>query len=142
MARAIGNPLHIDLATQNGTRPSCAKVKVEVNLLAKFSQRIKRVEEDDETGPDESKWIKIKYDYLSKYCNTCRKQRHNELECWVIHPELHKRYDDKVENQDTGREVVGTAVASTKVLSSGNVLGKPITNNAKQEWIQARKNKY
>lgn len=130
------------MATQNGTRPRCAKVKVEVNLPAKFPTRIKIVEEEDETGLEESKWIKIKYDYLPKYCNTCKMQGHNEVECWVIHPELHKRYDDKVEDQDTGREVVGTAVASTKVLSSGNVLGKPITNNAKQEWIQARKNKY
>ncbi|OIT18961.1 hypothetical protein A4A49_42929, partial [Nicotiana attenuata] len=31
---------------------------------------------------------------------------------------------------------------STKVLSSGKVVGKSVTNHAKQEWIQARKNKY
>lgn len=71
LVKLVGNPLHVYLATQNCTRPSCAKVNVEVNLLAKLPQRIKIVEEDDEIGPDESKCIKIKCDYLPKYCKTC-----------------------------------------------------------------------
>ncbi|XP_075083562.1 uncharacterized protein LOC142167296 [Nicotiana tabacum] len=97
LARAVGNPLHIDLATQNGTRPSCAKVKVEVNLLSKFPHRIKIVEEADESGPEEFKWIRIKYDYVPKYCKPCKKHGHSEVECWVIHPELHKRFEEGVE---------------------------------------------
>ncbi|XP_070005549.1 uncharacterized protein [Nicotiana sylvestris] len=72
LARAVRRPLHVDLATQNCTRPSCAKVKVEVNLLANLSQRIKIVEEEDETGPEEFKWIKIRYDYMPKYCKYCK----------------------------------------------------------------------
>nr|XP_016515100.1 PREDICTED: uncharacterized protein LOC107831823 [Nicotiana tabacum] len=71
LANAVGRPLHVDLATQNGTRPSCAEVKVEVNLLATLPQMIKIIEEEDETGPEESKWIKIKYDNMPKYCKTC-----------------------------------------------------------------------
>ncbi|OIS96088.1 hypothetical protein A4A49_10501 [Nicotiana attenuata] len=39
-------------------------------------------------------------------------------------------------------DAVGTAANSTKVLASGKVVGKPNTNHAKQEWMQARKNKY
>lgn len=74
LASVVGNPLHVDLATQNGIRLSCAKVKVKVNLLAKFPQKIKIVEEEDYTGPEESKWIKIKYDYMRKYYKTCKKQ--------------------------------------------------------------------
>ncbi|XP_070039155.1 uncharacterized protein [Nicotiana tomentosiformis] len=73
LTRAVGNPLHVDLATQNGTRPSCAKVKVEVNLLSKFPHRIKIVEEADESGPEKFKWIRIKYDYMPKYCKPCKK---------------------------------------------------------------------
>lgn len=46
------------MATQNGIRPSCAKVNVEVNLLANFPQRVKIIEEEDETDYEESKWIK------------------------------------------------------------------------------------
>ncbi|XP_070046621.1 uncharacterized protein [Nicotiana tomentosiformis] len=120
LASAVGNPLHIDLATQNRTSPSCAKVKAEVNLLSKFPQRIKIIEEEDEYGPEEFKWIKIKYDYMPKYCKTCKK--HNEIDCWVIHPELHKRYDEVVEDQGTGKEVVGTTATSSKEVD--NVKGK------------------
>lgn len=90
LARAVGRLLHVDLATQNGTWPSCAKVKVEVNLLANLPQRIKIVEEEDETRPEEFKWIKIRYDYMPKYCKSCKKKGHKEEKCWVINPELRK----------------------------------------------------
>lgn len=33
LARAVGKPLQVDMVTQNQTRPSCARVKVEVDLL-------------------------------------------------------------------------------------------------------------
>lgn len=59
-----------------------------------------------------------------------------------IHPELHKKFEEVVEDQSNGKELLGTAANSTKVLTSGKVLGKPITNTAKQEWIQRRQNKY
>ncbi|XP_070039223.1 uncharacterized protein [Nicotiana tomentosiformis] len=148
LANDVGRSLHIDLATQNGTIPSCAKVKVEVNLLAIFPQRIKIIEEEDETGPKESKWIKIKYDYMPKYCKTCKKQGHNEKECWIIHPELHKKFKEEGEDQNKEKavvmqgEVIGTAAASTKVLASEKVRGKPAPSVTKNEWMQRRKNKY
>lgn len=137
----MGRLLHLDLATQNGTRPSCAKVKVEVNLLINLPQRIKIVEEEDETGPEESKWIMIRYDYMPKYYKSCKKQGHKEEECWVINPYL-RQFEDQDNDKKNGQEIAGTTTASTKVLSSGNVVRKSITNPTKQEWMQARKNKY
>ncbi|XP_019265782.1 PREDICTED: uncharacterized protein LOC109243329 [Nicotiana attenuata] len=130
------------------TRPSCAKVKVEVNLLATLPQRIKIIEEADETGPEESKWIKIKYDYMPKYCKTCNKQGQNGGECLVIHPELHKKFNEEGDDQGKEKEVVArsdvirTATNTSKVLSSGKVLGKHIPNPAKQEWMQRRNNRF
>ncbi|XP_070054618.1 uncharacterized protein [Nicotiana tomentosiformis] len=85
---------------------------------------------------------------MLKYWKPCKKQGHSEVECWVIHPELHKRIEEGVEEQSKEKAVVvssdaiGTAANSTKVLTSGKVVGKPITNHAKQEWMQSRKNKY
>jgi len=38
---AIRKPLQVDLATNNYSRPSCARVKVDVNLLKEFIERIK-----------------------------------------------------------------------------------------------------
>ncbi|XP_070014210.1 uncharacterized protein [Nicotiana sylvestris] len=109
LASAIGNPLHVYLATQNGTRPSCAKVKVEVNLLGNFPKHIKIVEEAHESGPEEFKYVEDQ---------------------------------GKEKTVVVSTEAIGTSANSTKVLSSGKVVGKPATNHDKQEWIQTRKNKY
>lgn len=79
---------------------------------------------------------------MPKYCKTCKKKGHNEPDYWVIHPELHKRFDEVAENGNTGKEVIGTAANPTKVLTSGKVLGKPIPNPARQEWMQKRKIRY
>ncbi|OIT04514.1 hypothetical protein A4A49_00777 [Nicotiana attenuata] len=87
-------------------------------------------EGEDESGQEEFKLINIKYDYMAKYCKTCKKQGHNEIHCWVIQLELHKRYDEVIEDQGTEKEVFGTTADSSKVLSSGkeqkfdNVKGK------------------
>ncbi|KAG5590708.1 hypothetical protein H5410_041222 [Solanum commersonii] len=35
-----GKSLHIDIATKNQSRPSCTKVKVEVDLLQDFPKRM------------------------------------------------------------------------------------------------------
>ncbi|KAH0658017.1 hypothetical protein KY289_026765 [Solanum tuberosum] len=67
----------VDMATKNQTRPSCARVKVEVDLLKEFPKRIKigmRMQNKEVV----EKWITIKYDYVLKYCQTCMIQGHNE----------------------------------------------------------------
>lgn len=40
LPEVMGKPLQVDTATRNKTRPSCARVKVEVNLLGEFPKRI------------------------------------------------------------------------------------------------------
>jgi len=77
LAAAVGKPLQVDMATKNQTRPSCARVKVEVDLLKEFPKRIKigmRMQNKEVV----EKWITIKYDYVLKYCQTCMIQGHNE----------------------------------------------------------------
>ncbi|KAH0640411.1 hypothetical protein KY285_036997 [Solanum tuberosum] len=93
LAAAVGKPLQVDLATSNKTRPSCARVKVEVNLLGEFPKRV-NVGIKKKTGEIVAKWIDIKYDYLPKYCKSCKLQGHNEKECFVIHPELYPTQED------------------------------------------------
>ncbi|OIT32544.1 hypothetical protein A4A49_28131 [Nicotiana attenuata] len=56
--------------------------------------------------------------------------------------ESHRRFDELVEEAKTGKGILGTAANTTKVLSSGKVLGKPIPSPAKQEWMQRRNNRY
>ncbi|WMV09736.1 hypothetical protein MTR67_003121 [Solanum verrucosum] len=70
MAPAVGKPLQVDMVTKNQTRPSCARVKVEVDLLGEFPKRIS-IGMRQPNGEVQEKWIKIKYDYMPKYCTTC-----------------------------------------------------------------------
>jgi len=40
MSKAVGKQLNVDMATIRKSRPSCVKVKVEVNLLKEFPKQI------------------------------------------------------------------------------------------------------
>ncbi|KAK4718618.1 hypothetical protein R3W88_016956 [Solanum pinnatisectum] len=83
------------MATLNKTRPSCARVKVEVDIMGEFPTRI-NVGMRKKTGEVVEKWVPIKYDYVPKYCKTCKLQGHNERECFVIHPELYPKEEKEV----------------------------------------------
>ncbi|KAG5586864.1 hypothetical protein H5410_047298 [Solanum commersonii] len=53
------------------------------------------------------RWVKIKYDYVPKYCQTCMIQGHNEEQCYVVHP--FKEEDKKVEESkedDKGKDTL------------------------------------
>ncbi|OIT35475.1 hypothetical protein A4A49_21369 [Nicotiana attenuata] len=62
--------------------------------------------------------------------------------------ELHKKFNEEGDDQGKEKEVVArsdvirTATNTSKVLSSGKVLGKHIPNPAKQEWMQRRNNRF
>lgn len=71
----VGKPLQVDMATKNQTRPSCARV--EVDLLKELLKRI-QIGIKQKGGEVVEKWIKIKYDYVPKYCKTCIIQGHDE----------------------------------------------------------------
>lgn len=50
LASAVGTPLHLDLATTNKTRPSCARVKVLVDLIEDLPKRVRMDIEDEVAG--------------------------------------------------------------------------------------------
>lgn len=71
------------------------------------------------SGKIVAKWIQIKYNYLPKYCRTCKLQGHNEEDCFVLHPEL---FDDgKKENKENKKEepTKGGATVNTKIMEEG-----------------------
>ncbi|WMV09229.1 hypothetical protein MTR67_002614 [Solanum verrucosum] len=79
--------LQVDMATQNKTRPSSVRVKVEVDLMADFPNRI-NAGVRKKTGELVEKWVETKLDYVP---NTAKHARHNENEWFIIHPELYPR---------------------------------------------------
>ncbi|XP_060182975.1 uncharacterized protein LOC132612922 [Lycium barbarum] len=134
MATAVGKPLTVDLATANKTRPSCAKVKVEVDLLATLPKRI-NIAEEDESGILKSKWVRINYDYLPKYCKHCKLQGHEEKECRVLNPELAKQFREELRKENA-------EVVSTEAQNKEGIQGRRgWYNTGKQEWMQ-RRSKY
>ncbi|KAK4337526.1 hypothetical protein RND71_042013 [Anisodus tanguticus] len=101
LAAAAGKPLMTDLATKKKSRPSCARVKVEIDLLKEHPSRV--LIQVKNGGKTKSQWIPIKYDFLPKYCRTCKLQGHDENGCWTIHPELLNE-GEKGKGNATGEE--------------------------------------
>ncbi|KAH0644774.1 hypothetical protein KY284_032658 [Solanum tuberosum] len=103
LAAAVGNPLQVDMATQNQTRPCYARVK--------------------QSGEVVEKWIRIKYDYVPKYCVNYRLQGHNEQECYALHPELYPKKNEVV--MENGME---------KQENKGHKeMGQPLTEGEKHK---------
>ncbi|KAH0695911.1 hypothetical protein KY289_013393 [Solanum tuberosum] len=83
------------MATINKTRPSCARVKGQVDLLVDLPKFVESEIEDPISQSSRVERIKVLYDVLPKYCKKCKLQGHNEDDCRVLHPELKK--DNQIE---------------------------------------------
>ncbi|KAH0635074.1 hypothetical protein KY290_037841 [Solanum tuberosum] len=84
IASAAGKPIAIDKATQDKSRPSTARVKVEIDLLANLPHRMRIQYVDQKTGKSVEQFQKFVYDNLPFYCNFCKHQGHNESECRLL----------------------------------------------------------
>lgn len=90
IASAVGKPLHLDMATINKTRPSCARVKILDDLQAYLPKLVKMEIQDEGTGGIREEKVKIQYDYIPKYCSKCKLQGHHEEEYRYLHLKLTK----------------------------------------------------
>ncbi|KAG5568397.1 hypothetical protein H5410_064587 [Solanum commersonii] len=72
IASGVGKPVQLDLATINKTRPSCARVKVLVDLKREFPKFFSMDIINEATGELRTEAIQIRYDYVPKYCEECR----------------------------------------------------------------------
>lgn len=127
LAYAVGKPIHLDLATINKTRPSCARVKVLVDLLTDLPKKVRMDIVNESTGEVRTEWVMILYDYLPKYCKECKLQGHDISECWRINPELKDR--KKIRQQESVEVVQRRNTKPAKhdgpimTLTSGKVVG-------------------
>ncbi|KAK4360115.1 hypothetical protein RND71_022344 [Anisodus tanguticus] len=113
IAAAARRPLAIDVATKNKTRPSCARVKIEIDLLKEHPKRF-QIEAADETGI-KSKWYPFRYNFLPKYCTNCKLQGHELSGCWKLHPEL---MPEKEQGIEKGKEAAAKPAAINGGTSS------------------------
>ncbi|XP_070057700.1 uncharacterized protein [Nicotiana tomentosiformis] len=98
LATSVGRPVCLDTATTNKTTPSCARVKVLVDLLAELPKKVRLDIDDEASGGVRTKWVRIQYDMLPKYCKECKLQGHDEIECWQLHPEFIENRSSKKMN--------------------------------------------
>ncbi|KAF3667635.1 hypothetical protein FXO38_08480 [Capsicum annuum] len=133
----VGKPLQLDLATINKTRPSCARVKVLIDLKGNFPKSVVMDTVNEEMGEQRTEIILIESDYLSKYCEESKMQGHDDDECRKSHK---GKYGDKVKVIDKKREEKREQIIKNhtpkpwvhkfqkekaKILSSGKVVGDP-----------------
>ncbi|KAK4706512.1 hypothetical protein R3W88_033929 [Solanum pinnatisectum] len=101
LASVVGKPLQLDMATINKTRPSCARVKVQVDLLANLPRVVELEVVKNKTKTSRVDTVHIQYDMVPKYCKQCKLQGHAEKECRILHPELrtHKQKEGHADKE-------------------------------------------
>ncbi|XP_019232594.1 PREDICTED: uncharacterized protein LOC109213268 [Nicotiana attenuata] len=115
VASAVGIPLEMDIATACRTRPSMAKVRVEVDLLKPLLTSV-WVGSDDEDSPLRGFTQMVKYEGVPKYCRHCKKLGHSLIECRVLEKNKQveqreiERMEEKAQEGDeaSSRGAVGT----------------------------------
>ncbi|KAK4343220.1 hypothetical protein RND71_039036 [Anisodus tanguticus] len=136
IASAVGKPIAIDAATLNKTRPSCARVKVEADLLKEHPQKYNiQIMNGEEM---ETSSYKIRYDFLPKYCTTCMLQGHDLQGCWKEHPELQPERrlegDGTVAAAAKGKIANPTPPPTNPSRQNPNPKPLPTATNPTQEW--------
>ncbi|XP_070005899.1 uncharacterized protein [Nicotiana sylvestris] len=127
------------MATINKTRPSCARVKVLVDLHADLPKKVRMDIFNEAKGTIRTEWVRIQYDMMPKYCRHCKFQGYDQFECWRIHPELYvekgnANQADTVKKQDIGNS------QPIMILSSGKVVGN-VNVTAKEQWKEVKDNR-
>ncbi|KAG5596450.1 hypothetical protein H5410_037682 [Solanum commersonii] len=130
MTSAVGQPLDMDRPTYDKTRPSTARVKVEVNLLRILPKRIRVQFNDLVTGEITNVWEKIK---LIPWSVKIISKEKNFKEIFVIISMLKKtdlnrleigETDETVKDLDVGAEKCGVQDQNLVRQNSGQCLSK------------------
>lgn len=109
---SIGTPLALDAATCGRTRPSMAKVRVEIDLLKNLPDSI-YVGSENEESPLKGYYQKIEYDNIPKFCRHCKKLGHNIMNCRILE---RIRNND---NKDNDKEMKENDAKQDKAENSG-----------------------
>ncbi|KAK4730979.1 hypothetical protein R3W88_023967 [Solanum pinnatisectum] len=119
IASAIRKPIAIDKATQIKSRPRTERIKVILDLMEKFPNRIRLQFVDGKSSKLIEVFQETIYDNLPLYCHYCKHQGHDEDSCRLISKrnQNNKQIDDTIEGalkgttnsekyQDDAREIL------------------------------------
>ncbi|KAG5575817.1 hypothetical protein H5410_055951 [Solanum commersonii] len=100
-------PLIMDKATTTKTRPTTAKLRVQIDL-AKPLIYIVRVEVRNLSGEEETFDQKIEYETLPIYCSHCKVQNHSTKNYKVVHTGTTKVREQQSNKEEKRKEDVDT----------------------------------
>lgn len=86
----------------NKIRPSCARIKIQLDLFKDFPKCV--VMEIVNSNTRNNELNGCKYKFLPIYCKTCILQGHNEQDCRVLHLELKQAQWQKVEKENNSQQ--------------------------------------
>lgn len=81
LAFTVDKPIHIDMATVSKTRPSCARVKMHMDIMDDLPKYVEMEIMNSITEEARVEKVKNQYDFLLKYYTRCTLQAHNVQEC-------------------------------------------------------------
>ncbi|XP_060211766.1 uncharacterized protein LOC132639331 [Lycium barbarum] len=113
----IGTPLTMDAATENRTRPSMAKVRVEVNLTKTKLNSI-FVGTEDENCPRKGFYQKIEYENVPKFCTHCKILGHSILQC----SRVEKKKVEELVNKENRKIMQNNKVQVEESVDDDNVV--------------------
>ncbi|KAH0730979.1 hypothetical protein KY289_002167 [Solanum tuberosum] len=138
---SVGTPLEMDQATKSRTRPSMAKVRVEIDLLKPQPESV-YVGLIHENSPQTGFMQKLEYEGIPKYCKHCKKLGHVMANCRVL--ERKKAIEQqKLEEQVNTNEIVeqscnGKEAEEEDVQKTENKSNDVTSNNVDQEIMEAK----
>ncbi|WMV49351.1 hypothetical protein MTR67_042736 [Solanum verrucosum] len=138
---SVGTPLEKDQATKSRTRPSMAKVRVEIDLLKPQPESV-YVGLIHENSPQTGFMQKLEYEGIPKYCKHCKKLGHVMANCRVL--ERKKAIEQqKLEEQVNTNEIVeqscnGKEAEEEDVQKIENKSNGVTSNNVDQEIMEAK----
>ncbi|XP_060210726.1 uncharacterized protein LOC132637688 [Lycium barbarum] len=119
----IGTPLELDMATKSRTRPSMAKIRVEIDLLKTLPDKI-WIGMEYENAPLKGFYQKVEYEGIPKYCKHCRKLGHVLANCRI----LERKQATQTKNEDAN---VGSNIGGKHANRDENVNKvQPVTQNS------------
>nr|XP_033516045.1 uncharacterized protein LOC117280437 [Nicotiana tomentosiformis] len=105
---AVGKPMAIDKATHDKSRPSTARVKVELDMLDKNSNRVRLQYLDTKSGKISEHFQDFVYDNLPSYYICCKRQGHNEKLCRLKNGQSNEQQDKFIERKGYNERLIPT----------------------------------
>ncbi|XP_060202736.1 uncharacterized protein LOC132631154 [Lycium barbarum] len=129
----LGTPLMMDQATENRTRPSMAKVRVEIDLTKPKINSL-WIGTEDESYPHKGFTQKLEYENPPKFCIHCRMLGHSIAQCRRVEK---KKKEEKAGNGDAGKSTEVAEESGVKedcdLVDSDNVENGQKENSKKKE---------